>query len=86
MAAQASVQAERSSRSHWTLVYLMNHPNSVWEAVVLDRKGNRATVVIPDLALETQVAIKADAQPNDRISLTLGQIKLPELEVNFRQF
>lgn len=86
MAAQASVQAERASRSHWTLVYLMNHPNSVWEAVVLDRKGNRATVVIPDLALETQVAIKADAQPNDRISLTLGQIKLPELEVNFRQF
>jgi exoribonuclease-2 len=83
MAAQASVQAERASRFHWTLVYLMNQPRSVWEAVVLERKGNRATVILPDLALETQVAIKTDVQPNDRISLTLGQIKLPELEVSF---
>ncbi len=83
MAAQASVQAERASRLHWTLVYLMNRPGSVWEAVVLERKGNRVAVIIPDLALEAQVAIKTEVQPNDRISLTLGQIKLPELEVNF---
>jgi len=57
-AAAATIQAERASKLHWTAVYLQDKIGSEFQAVVVDIKGNRATVIIPALAMETQIAIK----------------------------
>jgi exoribonuclease-2 len=90
-AATAASRAERASRTHWLAVYLSQKQNGqdpaelVWEAVVLDRKGSRATVIIPALGIETQVNIRGDEKPNDTINLKLSSVKIPEGEVSFLQ-
>ncbi|MDR0554086.1 MAG: RNB domain-containing ribonuclease [Treponema sp.] len=82
-AAGASVHAERASRAHWTAVYLAGKKGSRWDAVVLDKKGNRATVMIPLLGLETQVFPQNDPELNSPIALTLKSVKIPEKETLF---
>jgi exoribonuclease-2 len=67
-AAIAAVQAERLSRSHWTMVYL---------------KGNRWTAIIPDLALETQVPLHKEIAPNDTLKLVLKSVNIPRGEAVF---
>jgi len=79
----AAVQAERASNSHWLMVYLSDKKDSVWDAVVLDNKGNRMFVVIPQLALETQVSMLKNIMPNETIQLTLKSVNIPRLEAVF---
>jgi exoribonuclease-2 len=82
-AASAAGRAERASRSHWLSVYLLDKKDSVWEAVVLDRKGNRGTVLIPALGLETQVSFRGTEEPNDKVSVKVTSVKIPEGEIIF---
>jgi exoribonuclease-2 len=79
----AANQAERASRSHWLGVYLLDKKDVVWDAVVMEKKGNRAVVMIPALGLETQVSLKNNAEPNDPVRLTLVSVKIPEGELIF---
>jgi exoribonuclease-2 len=80
---RATVQAERFSRSHWTAVYLSERKDSRWDGIVLERRGPKAVVMIPALALETQVSGAGSLQPNDPVSIRLMGVKIPELEINF---
>jgi exoribonuclease-2 len=73
----ASVQAERASRAHWTAVYLLDKIGSPWEGVVLEKKGPKAVLMIPALGLETQAALKKDAEPNDPVTLSLLSVRIP---------
>jgi exoribonuclease-2 len=84
-AAVAVVQAERASRNHWTMVYLSGKKDSgtVWDAVALEKKGNRWAVVIPSLALETQVAVRKDIAPNEPVRLILKSVNIPKGEAVF---
>ena len=83
-AATASVnQAERASRSHWIMVYLAGKKDSIWEAVILEKRGNRWLTVIPALALETQVSLRGEVVPNDCIRLTLKSVNIPTGEAVF---
>jgi exoribonuclease-2 len=94
-AAVAASRAERASRAHWMAVYLSSKRDaidseaSIWEAIVLDRKGNignrsfRGTAIIPALGLETQVSLHGTEQPNDKIRLKLISVKIPEGEAGF---
>jgi len=84
-AASAAVQAERSSVNYWTMVYLAGKTNSVWDAVALEKKGNRWVVIIPSLALETQVPLKNNAAPNDTVMLILKSVNIPKGEAVFVQ-
>jgi exoribonuclease-2 len=79
----AVMQAERASRTHWTAVYLSDKKGSRWDAVALERRGSRTVFIIPMLGLETHVALKQNVEPNDLVSLTLSQVKIPELEITF---
>ena len=82
-AALAVTQAERASCSHWTMVYLSGKKESVWDAVALEKKGNRWVLMIPALALETQVPLKKEIAPNDSLRLILKSVNIPRLEANF---
>jgi exoribonuclease-2 len=82
-AAAATVQAERASRLHWTMVYLSDKKDSVWDAVALEPKGNRWALIIPALALETQVSLRDDPAPNDLTRLTLKSVSIPRREAVF---
>ncbi|MCL2601560.1 MAG: RNB domain-containing ribonuclease, partial [Treponema sp.] len=87
-AAAATTRAERASRAHWLAVYLsqtLTTPERAWEAHVADRKGNRATVIIPALGVETQVNVRGGEKPNDTVSVKLVSVKIPEGEISFAQ-
>ncbi|MCL2557867.1 MAG: RNB domain-containing ribonuclease [Treponema sp.] len=82
-AAAAVAQAERSSRAHWLMAYLGERKNSAWEAVALEKRGNRWVVAIPALALETQVGLRAHVEPNDVVRLALKSANVPLGEAIF---
>jgi len=84
-AAVASVQAERASNNHWTFVYLSGKKDSTWDAVALEKKGNRWAVMIPPLALETQAVLQRDVSPNDSVKLVLKSANIPKGEAVFIQ-
>jgi len=81
--ASAVVQAERASNNHWIMVYLSDLKDSVWEAVTLENKGNRMQVIIPSLALETQVSLQKDHLPNEKINIILKSANIPRAEAVF---
>ena len=82
-AALSAAKAERASRAHWIAVYLLDKKGSVWDGVVLDRKGNKGVVIVPALGLETQVSLRSNEEPNDTVRLGLSSVKIPEGEVSF---
>jgi len=82
-AAAAVAQAERASRSHWTAVYLSTKKDSVWDAIVLEKKGNRHVVIVPALALETQVSVRRDIAPNEPLKVILKSVNIPKGEAVF---
>jgi exoribonuclease-2 len=84
-AISASVrQTERLCRQHWTLVYLMQHPNWSGEAILIDRRGRRGLVVIPSLALEQSIHLDTEVELNSSIPLHLEGVNLPHLSAHFR--
>jgi exoribonuclease-2 len=77
-------QAESFSNRHWTLAYLLRHPRWRGEAVVVDRRRQTATVLLPDLALEAQVHLKEDLPLDSAIEVASRGVDLPRLETHWR--
>jgi exoribonuclease-2 len=77
-------RAERLARRHWTLVYLRQNPDWRGAGVIVEKRGPRDLVLIPELDLETQLALRGNLPLDSEISLTLSRVNLPELEVYFR--
>jgi exoribonuclease-2 len=82
-AAAAVTQAERASRGHWIMVYLSDKKDSVWDAIALEKKGNRWAAMIPALALETQVSLRKEIAPNEPLKLILKSVNIPRGEAVF---
>jgi len=76
-------QTETLARRHWTLVSLLQNPGWQSEGILVEKDGLRAKVLIPELALESNVHLREDLILNSRIKLALNGINLPELEVSF---
>jgi exoribonuclease-2 len=77
-------RAERLARRHWTLVYLMQHPDWRGRGVLVDRMGSRGIILIPELDLEPRVHVPEDLPLNSVLRLALTGVDLPELEAHFR--
>jgi len=84
-AAVATVHAERASNNHWIMVYLSGKKDSVWEAVAIENKGNRWSLLIPSLAMETQAALSGKVSPNNNIKLILKSVNIAKGEAVFVQ-
>jgi exoribonuclease-2 len=77
-------RAERLANQHWTLVYLMQHPDWQGEGVVVEQRNRNHTVLIPELAYETRLTLPGDPPLNSRVQLAFRRVNLPELSANFR--
>jgi len=77
-------RAERLARKHWTLVYLDQRPDWRGDGILVEQRGRRGTVVIPELDLDVQVHLRADLSLNSQVPLVLRKVNLPWLEANFR--
>ena len=82
-AMSASVKAERATKLHWTLVYLLQNPEWTGKGVVVELRGKQAVILIPELAQETLIIPKNQVSLNDEITVKAGNINLPTLEVSF---
>ena len=80
--ADATRQAERLSRRHHTLRFIAAQPERVWDAVVVDRRGAQATLLIPDLAFD--VHMSTPAAPGTALKVQFADIDLPQMRVRAR--
>jgi exoribonuclease-2 len=76
-------RAERLSNQHWKLVYLRDHPGWRGEGVIVEKEERKATVLIPELALEAKVRLRGDLALNARVKLAPREIDLPDLACYF---
>ena len=77
-------QAERLARRHWTHVYLLARPDWRGEGVVVEKRGPRTIVLIPDLGLEPSLTLRDDPGLNTVLPLALSGVSLPDLEAHFQ--
>jgi exoribonuclease-2 len=77
-------RAERLARQHWTLVYLSAHPGWRGDGVLVEKRGPRGTVLIPELDLEPSVHLRRDLALNSVVALVLRGVNLAELETHFK--
>lgn len=82
---QAAHKAERKADMHWTLVYLLQHPDWTGDAVVVDKGGKQPQLFIPALGLETFMGLNGDVPLNGTVRVKAGKINLSELTVEFTQ-
>lgn len=83
-AAQASRKAERSSRTHWTLVYLLKNPDWTGEAICVDKQQKQALYFIPSLGMETVIGGVSPVDLNGTVKVSVSKIDLPNLQVVFK--
>jgi len=76
-------RAERLSNQHWKLVYLRDSPQWRGEGVVVEADEHKATVLVPDLALEARVRLRGQASLNSRVRLVPREVDVPDLTVFF---
>ncbi|MEE8302713.1 MAG: RNB domain-containing ribonuclease, partial [Candidatus Tectomicrobia bacterium] len=77
-------QAELLATRHWTLVYLQQHPGWRGEAILVDQRDRRGTVLIPELGLEIRLHLADDLPLNSPVPLALNGVNLSELEAHFQ--
>ncbi len=80
----ANRKTERKSNNHWCLIYLRDQADWRGDAVVVAKEGERATVLIPDVGLESKVRIRGEFALNDVVKLKPREIDLPDLGCYFR--
>ncbi len=83
-AGMAIRRVERFSNLHWKLVYLQQNPGWEGESVVVEQVDNRATFLLPELAMETKVRTRDGACLDDRRLLAVREVDIPDLSARFR--
>ncbi|WP_374686307.1 RNB domain-containing ribonuclease, partial [Promineifilum sp.] len=76
--------AERQSIQHWTLVYLLQHPEWRGEGIVVEHKPGREVVLIPELAWEAELYRRQPHALNSAVRLAVEAVDLPNRTASFR--
>ena len=77
-------EAENKSNTHWTLVYLLQHPDWQGEGILVDKRGLQGTVILPELGLEPTVHLPGDLPLDTRLVVQLRSVDLSRLDARFR--
>ncbi|HUX38324.1 MAG TPA: ribonuclease catalytic domain-containing protein [Rectinemataceae bacterium] len=81
-AAAPNRQAERDSESHWTLAWLLAHPEWRAEGHIVGASGPGAwTVFVPSLGLESKMKLGPNRALNEVLALSVARIDLPRLDI-----
>lgn len=75
--------AERDSRRHLLLAWLAGQGERVWNAVVAERRGNSAVVLLPQLALDAPMTVPYP--PGHAFQVRVSGVDLPRLGLNLRE-
>lgn len=82
-AVAGSVRAtERQANRHWTLLYLAQQPGWQGRGVLIDTRGRRGLLLIPQLALEASVSLPDGGVPGAEYTVTVRSVDLPRLDLH----
>ncbi|MBP7043127.1 MAG: RNB domain-containing ribonuclease [Chloroflexi bacterium] len=77
-------RTERLSNRHWTMVYLRQHPDWQGTGIIVEKRGRKDVVLIPELDLETRVYVKGERPLDSQLTVALTEVDLVNLEAHFR--
>jgi len=77
-------KATRQSIDHFKYLFLKQ--NNKWRGmgIIVDLNGNKATLLIPEIAMITQLKLKTKAQLEDEIELKVESVSLENRLINFK--
>jgi len=74
----------RQSVEHYRCVYFKQNKKWEGEGIIVETKGQKASVLIPELAMITQVKFKSKVDLEERIKLEVISINLFERSIDFK--
>jgi len=77
-------KATRQSIEHFKCLFLKQNNNWSGRGIIVDLNGNKATVLIPEIAMITQLKLKSKAQLEDEIELRVVSINLEDRLIDFK--
>ncbi len=83
IAARNCGMADRNSKQHWKLIYLLQNPEWTGEAIVLESLKKSVRVSIPSLAYETEINLGKELSVNEKITVKAEDIDIAKLSVRF---
>ncbi|MCB9007976.1 MAG: RNB domain-containing ribonuclease [Ardenticatenaceae bacterium] len=75
--------AERLSNAHWTAVFLLRRPEWAGEGIVIDHRGKRDFILLPELATETSIYKKEPTPLDSVVEVVVQKVDLPQREAHF---
>lgn len=77
-------KAERMSNQHWKLVHMSRNPDWQGEAVIMAMDERKATVVIPELAMEAKIRMQDSFELDKTVRLAVREVNVPSQNIYFR--
>jgi exoribonuclease-2 len=77
-------KATRQSIEHFKCLFLKQNNNWHGKGIIVDLNGNKATLLIPEIAMITQLKLKSKAQLEDEIELRAVSINLENRSIDFK--
>ena len=77
-------KAIRQSVEHFRCLYFKQNRNWKGDGVVVEKTGNKALLMIPELAMITQIKPKTEVELEDKIKLKVSSINLFERSIDFK--
>lgn len=82
----ASIAAKKASRfsdTHWKLVYLLQNPENEYEGFCIDKRGNDALFLIPQLDMQTIMKNCMQIEFNEIKMLKMKKVDIPTQTADF---
>ena len=77
-------KATRQSIEHYKCLFLKQNNNWRGRGIIVDINNNKATLLIPEIAMITQLKLKSKAQLDDEIELRAVSINLENRLIDFK--
>ncbi len=77
-------RAERLSNTHWKMIFLQQRSKWRGKGVVMELNERRATVLIPELALDIRIQMRKQLTLDSEFELALREVDLADLKAWFR--
>jgi exoribonuclease-2 len=77
-------KATRQSIEHFKCIFLKQNKNWRGKGIIVELNSNKATLLIPEIAMVTQLKLKLKAQLEDEIELGAVSINLENRSIDFK--
>jgi len=77
-------KAIRQSVEHFRCLYFKQNRNWKGDGVVVEKSGNKVLLMIPELAMITQIKLKTEFELEDKVKLKVSSINLFERSIDFK--